>query len=116
MRLKDESLRQNCIKLTPENLLVYSGLYDSLILIYSHLVCFTGGASALHRAALMGHLRIVQLLVVDYNANVMLQDSDGKTALHKVNQFTTLFRFYVITLLGQCEGAQGDSQAVDQAK
>ena len=43
-----------------------------------------GGATALHRAAFMGHQNIVQLLLVDYSANVMLQDSDGKTALHKV--------------------------------
>jgi len=48
-----------------------------------------GGATALHRAAFMGHLRIVQLLLVDYSANVMLQDSDGKTALHKVCFFLT---------------------------
>ena len=54
---------------------------------------FIGGASALHRAALMGHLRIVQLLLVDYNANVILQDSDGKTALHKVGHFITLLLF-----------------------
>ena len=45
---------------------------------------FTGGATALHRAAFMGHTSIVQLLL-DHQANVMLQDSDGKTALHKVS-------------------------------
>ena len=39
----------------------------------------------------MGHLRIVQLLLVDYSANVMLQDSDGKTALHKVDSTVTTF-------------------------
>lgn len=44
-----------------------------------------GGATALHRAAFVGHLKIVQLLLVDFGANVMLQDSDGKTALHKVD-------------------------------
>ena len=48
------------------------------------LVSALGGATALHRAAFMGHLRIVQLLLVDFSANVMLQDGDGKTALHKV--------------------------------
>lgn len=48
-----------------------------------------GGATALHRAALMGHLKIVQLLLMDYTANSMLQDSDGKTALHKVDLFVT---------------------------
>lgn len=48
-----------------------------------------GGATALHRAAFMGHLNIVQLLLMDYAANTMLQDSDGKTALHKVDLLTT---------------------------
>jgi len=43
-----------------------------------------GGATALHRAAYMGHTSIVQLLI-NHRANVMLQDSDGKTALHKVS-------------------------------
>ena len=48
------------------------------------LVSFTGGATALHRAAYVGHMSIVQLLL-NHRANVMLQDGDGKTVLHKVS-------------------------------
>lgn len=41
-----------------------------------------GGATPLHRAAMMGHLNIVQMLV-ESNANPLLQDEDGQTVLHR---------------------------------
>lgn len=44
-----------------------------------------GGATPLHRAAMMGHLKVVQLLV-EYNANLTIQDDDGQTALHRSAQ------------------------------
>ncbi|XP_067623049.1 ankyrin repeat domain-containing protein 39 [Eurosta solidaginis] len=40
------------------------------------------GATALHRAAMMGHLNVVKLLV-DAKANLQLQDEYGQTALHR---------------------------------
>ncbi|EDX11326.1 GD12144 [Drosophila simulans] len=40
------------------------------------------GATALHRAAMMGHLEIVKLLV-EHKANLLLQDECGQTALHR---------------------------------
>lgn len=39
-------------------------------------------STALHRAAYMSHEPIVELLI-KYNANLLAQDSDGKTPLHK---------------------------------
>lgn len=41
-----------------------------------------GGATPLHRACMMGHLNIVELLV-NAQANLLLQDEDGQTALHR---------------------------------
>uniref|UniRef100_A0A1L8EDK2 Putative 26s proteasome regulatory complex subunit psmd10 n=2 Tax=Haematobia irritans TaxID=7368 RepID=A0A1L8EDK2_HAEIR len=41
-----------------------------------------GGATPLHRAAMMGHLNIVKLLL-DAHANVDKKDEDGQTALHR---------------------------------
>lgn len=45
----------------------------------------SGGATALHRAAYMGHADVVRLLL-DAKANARLQDADGQTALHKAVQ------------------------------
>ena len=42
-------------------------------------------STALHRAAYMGLYEIVKLLI-DYKSNTMIQDCDGKTALHKCVQ------------------------------
>lgn len=44
-----------------------------------------GGSTALHRAAYMGHLDIVRLLLSS-KAVPGLQDGDGQTALHKAVQ------------------------------
>jgi len=41
-----------------------------------------GGATALHRAAYMGHGAIISLLL-SHGADAMLQDADGETPLHK---------------------------------
>lgn len=41
-----------------------------------------GGVSAIHRAAMMGHLNVVKLLVKK-GAKLDFQDSDGRTALHR---------------------------------
>jgi len=41
-----------------------------------------GGATSLHRAALMGHMKIVELLI-KHQAQLDLQDEDGQTALHR---------------------------------
>uniref|UniRef100_A0A1B0AUK0 Uncharacterized protein n=1 Tax=Glossina palpalis gambiensis TaxID=67801 RepID=A0A1B0AUK0_9MUSC len=41
-----------------------------------------GGVTSLHRAAMMGHVTIVKLLV-DSKAAIDLQDDDGETALHR---------------------------------
>ncbi|XP_065355561.1 ankyrin repeat domain-containing protein 39 [Calliphora vicina] len=41
-----------------------------------------GGATALHRAAMMGHLNVVKLLI-DLKANIELKDEDGQTVLHR---------------------------------
>ena len=48
----------------------------------------TGGATPLHRAAYSGHTDIAQLLI-NSGADVRLVDSDGKTALHKVDTLHT---------------------------
>lgn len=48
----------------------------------------TGGATPLHRAAYSGHTDIAQLLI-NSGADVRLVDSDGKTALHKVDALHT---------------------------
>lgn len=41
-----------------------------------------GGVTALHRAAMMGRDKIIQLLLT-HKADALLQDCDGKTALHR---------------------------------
>lgn len=41
-----------------------------------------GGATALHRAAMMGRDKIIKLLLA-HKGDALLQDSDGKTALHR---------------------------------
>ena len=43
----------------------------------------SGAATALHRAAYQGHEEVTHMLL-KRGADVTLQDSDGKTALHKV--------------------------------
>ncbi len=43
-----------------------------------------GGVTPIHRAAYCGHEEIVRELL-DRGADVKLVDSDGRTALHKVN-------------------------------
>ena len=50
----------------------------------------------------MGHTSIVQLLL-EHQANVMLQDSDGKTALHKVS--SKIVSASGIVTLGVYQGA-----------
>ena len=42
-----------------------------------------GNVTSLHRAAMMGHIDIVELLL-RHKAHLEVQDSDGKNALHKV--------------------------------
>jgi len=44
-----------------------------------------GGATPLHRASMMGHLKIVQLLI-EFNAILNIQDEDGQTSLHRAAQ------------------------------
>ena len=46
----------------------------------------------------MGHTDIVKLLLKN-NADVLLKDSDGKTALHKVLLYSNLPSIYVCTFL-----------------
>ncbi|XP_071839334.1 cyclin-dependent kinase 4 inhibitor B-like [Apostichopus japonicus] len=63
---------------------------DIATLLLSHgadinITTRSGGASPLHRAAYMGHVRLTKFLL-NKGANPSLQDTDGKTALHKASE------------------------------
>ena len=50
-----------------------------------NIYTYSGKSTPLHRAAYMGHLNIVKLLL-KYKADLDCQDSDGLTPLHKAYQ------------------------------
>jgi len=53
-----------------------------------NMITRTGHVTALHRAAYCGHCSVIRLLL-KYGALTSLRDTDGKTALHKVNSLHT---------------------------
>ena len=60
----------------------------------------SGCMTALQRAAYAGHLHVVTLLI-RWHADVMHQDTDGKTALHKVSKLMQInsLQKYIFSVL-----------------
>lgn len=82
------------VKFFEQHYAARSGHRDVCCLLLNHgaevnAATTAGSATPLHRAAYMGHANIVQLLL-SHGANPHLTDSDGMTALHKVQSFDSI--------------------------